>query len=710
MFLRSVYYAFKFLVPRPLILRLRRYDVSRKKSRHAEHWPIDPHSANPPKGWAGWPDGKKFALVLTHDVESNRGLDRCRELAAIEERYSFRSSFNFVPGDYFVPESLRNELTTRGFEIGIHGLHHKNNAFRSEIIFKKQAVEINRYLKDWGCVGFRHPSMYHNLDMLHDLDIEYDASTFDTDPFEPQPDGMRTIFPFWVPSTDARNGYVELPYTLAQDFLLFILMQERTISIWQKKLDWIVNHGGMALVNVHPDYLGFRSPLRCDEYPLQYYEEFLSYIKNRYRGLYWQALPKGAARFWKLHYSKRENVPRKPIHVCMPVYTFYESDSRVMRYAEALAERGDCVEILALGQKGMPRYEEIRGVKLFRIQNRNYNEKARVFYLLKLAAFFINSFIHLTVKHFRYPFDLIHVHSVPDFEVFATVIPKLKGAKVILDIHDIVPEFYASKFHKNTKSIIFKALAWIERVSCKYSDHVIIANHIWQKTLVSRSVEREKCTVIINYPDDAIFFTRPRKRKDDKFILIYPGTLGEHQGLDIAIKAFALIKDMAPKSEFHIYGSGQGKNNLCQLIEELDLKKRVIMNDTVSLREVASIMAEADLGIVPKRDDSFGGEAFSTKILEFMCLGIPVIVAETRIDKFYFNESVVKFFKPDDINDLAQCMISMIKDKDMRDRLAHNALTFVEDIKWDKKRAEYFGLIDGLISGNDPGQKNNIAA
>jgi glycosyltransferase involved in cell wall biosynthesis/peptidoglycan/xylan/chitin deacetylase (PgdA/CDA1 family) len=709
MFLERVYYKFKYFVPRPWILRLRRYDVSRKRSRHTEHWPIEPHSVNPPKGWAGWPDGKEFALVLTHDVESSRGLDRCLELAAIEERYGFRSSFNFVPGDYSVPESLRNELTARGFEIGIHGLHHKDNSFRSENVFKKQAAEINRYLKDWNGVGFRSPSMYHNLDMLHYLDIEYDASTFDTDPFEPQPDGMRTIFPFWVPNPDGRNGYIELPYTLPQDFLLFILMQEKTNGIWEKKLDWITSQGGMALVITHPDYLAFRSPLKCDEYPVRYYEEFLSYIKNRYRDLYWQPLPKEVTRFWKSHYSNNENIPRKPIHVCMPVYSFYKTDNRVMRYAEALAKRGDCVEILALGQKGMPRYEEIRGVKLYRIQNRNYNEKNKLSFLLKLMAFFIKSSIHLTKTHFKNPFDLIHVHSVPDFEVFATVIPKLKGAKVILDIHDIVPEFYASKFQEHKKSIIFKTLAWIERLSCKYSDHVIISNHIWQETLFSRSVEREKCTVIMNYPDEALFSMRLRKRNDDKFILIYPGTLAWHQGLDIAIKAFALIKDMAPKSEFHIYGRGPEQKNISKLIEKLDLKKRVILKDTVPLDEVASIMAEADLGIVPKRDDPFGGEAFSTKILEFMSLGIPVIVAETRIDKFYFNESIVKFFKPDDINDLAHCMISLIRDKNMRARLAHNALTFVADFSWEKKRAEYLSLVDGLISANESTEKSNPA-
>jgi glycosyltransferase involved in cell wall biosynthesis len=285
------------------------------------------------------------------------------------------------------------------------------------------------------------------------------------------------------------------------------------------------------------------------------------------------------------------------------------------------------------------------------------DEKGKISYLLKLIAFLFNSLIFLTNRHLKKPYNLIHVHSVPDFEVFATIFPKLQGAKIILDIHDIVPEFYASKFHENEKSILFRVLVMLERLSSKYADHVIISNHLWEKTILSRSVERDKCTVIMNYPDESIFYQRPRDRNDDKFIMIYPGTLGWHQGLDIAIQAFALIKDQAPETEFHIYGRGPEKKN---------------------------------------RNDPFGGEAFSTKILEFMSLGVPAIVSETKIDKFYFDDSVLKFFKPDDANDLAQCMLLLRNDKVLRDRLRENAQRFVENYSWEKRKQEYLELVDSL--------------
>jgi glycosyltransferase involved in cell wall biosynthesis/peptidoglycan/xylan/chitin deacetylase (PgdA/CDA1 family) len=693
----NIYYFLKMFIPRPVQIYLRRILIRQKILRHKDIWPIDQTAASPPANWQGWPDGKKFALVLTHDVETEKGLNKCRDLMKIEEDMGFRSSFNFVAGDYEVPLDFIAEIKNRGFEVGVHGLHHNGNIFRSREIFEGQAFKINQFIKKWDAAGFRHPSMYHNLDMVHGLNIEYDASTFDTDPFEPQPDGMGTIFPIWIAGNGNQGGYVELPYTLSQDFLLFIVLQQKNIDIWKTKLDWIAENGGMALVNVHPDYMHFnKGKLKIDEYPVKYYAEFLQHIKTKYEGQYWQPLPKDMAHFWSTNFRSKKNITRKPKHICMLAYSFYESDNRIMRYADALTERGDTVDIIALRSEGTPQYENINKVNIYRIQKRMINEKNQLTYLTKLAIFLIKSFAFIVKKHLQHPYDIVHVHSVPDFEVFAALIPKLQGSSIILDIHDIVPEFYASKFSGNKDSFFFKVLVKIEQFSIKFSDHVIISNHLWHKTLTSRSVNESKCTTIMNYPDEAIFYQRPRTRHDDKFIMLYPGTLGWHQGLDIAIKAFAKIKDQAPQAEFHIYGRGTEKNNLDKLITELHLDNKVFIKDPMPIDKIAEVMANADLGIVPKKNDPFGGEAFSTKILEFMALGIPVIVSKTKIDNYYFNDSVVKFFIPDDVNDLAQSMLTLLKNKNQRDTLRDNAFCFVEDYRWSKKKNEYFDLVDSL--------------
>ncbi len=315
----SLYYALRPLLPRSVIIQLRRMIVARKRARYADVWPIDENAARPPVGWKGWPDGKRFALVLTHDVESATGQDRCIQLMKLEREWGFRSSFNFVAEKYTNHIGLFDELRANGFEIGLHGLRHHENLFKSYDNFAAQVPRINRYLKNWRAAGFRTPCMYHNLDLTHELDIEYDASTFDTDPFEPQPDGVGTLFPFWVANNGGRGGYVELPYTLPQDFTLFILFQERNIDIWKRKLDWIVENKGMALLITHPDYMAFGGgKCELEEYPADYYGEFLDYVKSRYEGEYWNALPRDVSwhlKNWKANQgaiTKEYKVADKP--------------------------------------------------------------------------------------------------------------------------------------------------------------------------------------------------------------------------------------------------------------------------------------------------------------------------------------------------------------------------------------------------------------
>jgi glycosyltransferase involved in cell wall biosynthesis len=386
----------------------------------------------------------------------------------------------------------------------------------------------------------------------------------------------------------------------------------------------------------------------------------------------------------------------------MPVYSFYENDNRVRRYAETLAARGDSVEVISLRRPNQTSEEIVRGVHVFRIQHRERNEKGRFSYIFRLLAFFLKSAFFLSWRHLRNPYQLIHVHSLPDFEVFAALIPKLTGCRIILDIHDIVPEFYASKFAVGERSVTFRALLLVERMASSFADHVIIANDIWRRTLVSRSVGESKCTVVLNWPDSTIFSPRGRVRTDDRFVMLYPGTLNRHQGIDIALRAFAQIKDLVPNAEFHIYGEGSDKGNLARLIEELSLRGRALLHDPVPLPEVPALIADADLGVVPKRKDCFANEAFSTKILEFMSMGIPVIVSDTKIDRYYFDDQVLKFFRGQDQNDLADCMLELIRKPELRARQAANALKFVADKGWDVRKSEYLELVDRLTrnSGN----------
>ena len=385
----------------------------------------------------------------------------------------------------------------------------------------------------------------------------------------------------------------------------------------------------------------------------------------------------------------------------MVAYSFYEGDNRVRRYAETLARRGDRVDVVSLRQNGQPPRGIINGVHVFRIQRRVVNEKSKFSYLGRLLLFFMRSMTFLSVQQMKERYDLVHVHSVPDFEVFAAVVPKLTGSKIILDIHDLVPEFYLSKFKGTERSLAFRLLTTVERVSARFSDHVIAANHIWEKRLQERSVKESKCTTILNFPDTEIFQARGRTRTDNRFVILYPGTLNYHQGIDIAIRALALIRDQVPQAEFHIYGSGEQLNPLKALVQELGLEKRVFLMGTKPLHEISSVIENADLGVVPKRSNSFGNEAFSTKILEFMSLGVPVVVPDTAIDSYYFNNSVVKFFRANDEQSLADAILLMIKNPELRQKFTRDASEFVRKYSWDMNKDTYLNLVDSLVQSSN---------
>jgi glycosyltransferase involved in cell wall biosynthesis len=302
----------------------------------------------------------------------------------------------------------------------------------------------------------------------------------------------------------------------------------------------------------------------------------------------------------------------------------------------------------------------------------------------------------LTLGHLRRPYDLIHVHSMPDFLVFFALWPRLAGCRIILDIHDLLPEFYRAKFKIDENSLTYRLLLLEERLSADIAHHVIVPNHLWHERVARRLGRPHECTVIINAPDRSVFQPRVRKRKDNKIVLLYPGSLNQHQGLDIAIRAVASARARLSQLEFHIYGAGPEQRFLEDLIIKLGLEIVVFLHPPRPLREIATIMAEADLGIVPKRSDSFGDEAFSTKILEFMASGVPVVVSDTKVDRHYFNDTLVTFFPSGDVDRLAEAIVDLAKSAELRNHFVINGLALVRSLDWESNKVEYFTLVDSL--------------
>lgn len=389
------------------------------------------------------------------------------------------------------------------------------------------------------------------------------------------------------------------------------------------------------------------------------------------------------------------------LRVCMIAYTFYERDPRVQQYATALRDRGDTVDIVALNRNGlMPATEVLDGVTVYRIQRRTMDETGLLSYVVRLLRFLISALLFLGRKDHACHYDVVHVHNVPDFLVFASLFAKLRGAKVILDIHDLLPELYAGKFLATHRSIGFKLLVLVERCSAALANHVIVANHVWRDRLAARSSSVDKCSVVRNYPNLSTMraaVTGRRKKTSGVFVLTYPGSLNWHQGVDVAVRAFARVADRMPDAEFHIYGEGPEKPALIRLAAELGMAERIRFHDFVSTHEVARIMAESDLAVEPKRANSaFGTEALSTKLLEFMAVGTPIIASRTKCHEYYYDESLLQYYDNDDEDQLAAEMLRLRNDAVLRNRLVSRASAYVLKNNWGVRKWDYLDLIDEL--------------
>ncbi|MDQ7818402.1 MAG: hypothetical protein RDU14_15350 [Melioribacteraceae bacterium] len=228
--------------------------------------------------------GKGSVIVLTHDVEEQHGFDFIPEVIELEEKYGFKSSWNIIPYKYKIDDGIINFIMQNGHEVGIHGYNHDGKLYYSEKIFNERVPYINKALKKYDAVGFRSPQVHRNLVWLQKLDIQYDASCFDYDPFQPFPGGTGSIWPFIA------GKFVELPYTLPQDHTLFYVLNQKDISIWKNKANWIANNSGVILSLTHPDYLKEKNHLAL-------YEEFLQYLRTFEDA--WYCLPRELSDWWK---------------------------------------------------------------------------------------------------------------------------------------------------------------------------------------------------------------------------------------------------------------------------------------------------------------------------------------------------------------------------------------------------------------------------
>ncbi len=720
-----LYYRFKPYLPWRVRMAARRLlsRVQRRWSRGS--WPIEELAGRRPGGWPGWPGEQSFALVLTHDVEGERGLARCQKLMALERRLGFHSSFNFIPeGEYQVSAAQRDELTAAGFEVGVHDLRHDGKLYWRRSEFYENARSINGYLKEWGAAGFRSGFMLHDRDCLNDLDIEYDASTFDTDPFEPQPEGMHTIFPFWV-QRPGGGGYVELPYTLPQDSTMFLVLQETTANIWKRKLAWLARHGGMVLLNAHPDYMTFEGEKPgSSEYPVSLYEEFLEHIHAEYAGRFWQPLAREVAGWYRetcvnragrrpavapatdtntAHFRRHALQGRRAAVV---LYSYYASDPRPRRESEALQRAGMEVEVLCLRSgPDSPRRQVLNGVTISALPLKR-RRSGKLVYIAQYGWFLTCAFSVLALRSLRRRYQLVHVHNMPDFLVFSAIVPRLLGAKVILDLHDPMPELFRSIYGLPEEHFIVHWLKRMERRSIAFADLVLTPNLAFKDLFTSRSCPAGKIETVMNSPETSIFDPQQfapvngQPVADRPFVIMYHGLIVERHGLDLAIHAVARLRSRLPGLQLHLYGEPTDySRKMTALIQELKLGDVVHAHGFKPLEEIAQDISQIHLGVIPNRLSSFTQINFPTRIFEYLAMNKPVLVPKTHGISDYFDDDEILYFNAGSIADLAaRIEWAYQHPTELREVVARGRQVY-ESYRWDHEEARLLDLVGRLTAG-----------
>jgi len=389
----------------------------------------------------------------------------------------------------------------------------------------------------------------------------------------------------------------------------------------------------------------------------------------------------------------------EPLSVCVIAHTVFASDGRVRREAECLAERGDRVDVFCLRQEEEPSEEVFNNIHLYRIKR--YRKPLRPLAILgELFLFLVLSCLQTTLHFWRKRYRVIHVHTIPDFAVFAALIPKLCGASIILDMHETMPELFMRKFGVSGAHWMVRILKVVERLSARLADHVIVATPFCRETVIQRSVSADKCTAVLNLPDSKYFHRRGTAQADGPggFKLVYPGTLSEHHGVDVAIRAIAQVRARGDiPLEFHIYGFGPERERLISLTKKLKLEDVVRFHAEVPIEQLARVLRSMDVGLVPKKGGTFADEAMSTKLFEFAALGLPVIASRTTGDSLYFNDSMVSFFEPGNERELAKSIVKLYRDPQYRQGLVMNSQRVFESVSWESEKTSFYAIVDRVF-------------
>jgi glycosyltransferase involved in cell wall biosynthesis len=384
-------------------------------------------------------------------------------------------------------------------------------------------------------------------------------------------------------------------------------------------------------------------------------------------------------------------------HVGMIVFAYYPEDRRVRREAEALAAEGMSVDVLCIRKKGEMFHEVVDNVSVYRLPIiRKRASMSR--YIWEYVSFIVLGFIALTVLHIVRRYKIVHVHNMPDALVLCALTPKITGAKVILDLHDPMPELFITKYSLRNSHPIARLLRWTEMCSIKFSSMVLTPNIAFRDLFIRRGCPARKIHVIMNTPDMKYFqwanCADPAigSSQPDGFRLMYHGSVFERHGLDTALDALVLIRDEIPNLSFDVYGDGDYTEAFVAYINALHLADIVHYRGFIPPEFIGRMIGSADVGLIPNKRTAFTEINLPTRIFEYLCMGKPVIAPRTHGISDYFDDLSIYFFEPSNHRDLASVILQAYLEPERRRGVLENGMRVYQKHRWEKEREKFIRL------------------
>lgn len=388
-----------------------------------------------------------------------------------------------------------------------------------------------------------------------------------------------------------------------------------------------------------------------------------------------------------------------PRRIAMIAHSYYASDPRVRRQAEALTARGDEVTVYALRAPGAGAAGVMDGVAVRRLPLTQYRGRSALLYISRYLWFTFLAGLAVTRDHLRRRFDVVHVHNMPDLLVLAALVPRMTGTPLILDIHDPMPELYREKFRVGAGHPMIRILRIEERLAAALAERVMTVTHPARDALVAHGIPSDKIDVVLNVPDPRRFVDPGEVESRAGFCVVCHGTIVERLGIDVAIRAASQASAAIPGLRFEVIGDGDHLPELHRLTRSLGAESIVRFTDSfLPIEALTERLAGAHVAVVPGRFSVYGALALPTKLLEYAALGIPTLAADHPGVRHYFDERQTVFFDAEDVDALAAALVRLHRDPDRRAAIAAAAKEFFEEYRWDTHKSVYFAVIDRLTT------------